>query len=75
MPYCHNPNNLPFYAVEKTIWSDYNFSKGKVRREDVTRFTIEVASCRRSVIGTIFGILAIGDTSYVSFNDSINDSE
>ncbi len=32
MPYCHNPNNLSFYAIEKTIWSDYNFSERKVRK-------------------------------------------
>jgi hypothetical protein len=40
-----------------------------------TRFTIDVASCRRSVIGTIFGIFAIGDTSYTTFKDSTNNNK
>jgi hypothetical protein len=40
--------------------------------EAVTRFMIDVASCRRSVIGIILGILAIGNTSNNSINETIN---
>src|SRR3972149_4855740 len=32
MPYSHIPNDFPFYVVEKTIWSNYNFSKWKSRK-------------------------------------------
>lgn len=44
-------------------------------RDVATRFTIAVASWRRSVIGTIFGIFAIGDTSYTTSKDSTNDNK
>jgi hypothetical protein len=36
---------------------------------------MEVASCRKSVIGTMFDILIIGDISYTAFKDSTNDDK
>src|SRR3990172_10706777 len=44
-------------------------------RSLATHFTMAVASWRRSVIGTIFGILTISDISYDSFNGSTNGSK
>jgi hypothetical protein len=40
--------------------------------EAATRYTIDVASWRRSVIGMMLGILAIGNTSNNSINETIN---
>ena len=45
------------------------------RLREERRFTIDAASCRRSVIGTIFGILAIDDTSYTTFKDSTRNNK
>jgi hypothetical protein len=61
---------LTITAAARPLWV---MTRGSL--EAVTCFMIDVASCRRSVIGTILGILAIGNTSYDSVNNTANHSK
>jgi hypothetical protein len=61
---------LTITAAARPLWV---MTRGS--REAVSRFTIAVAPCRRSVIGMMFGILGIINTSYNSINDTSNCTE
>jgi len=67
---CSYASMLTITAAARPLWV---ITRGSL--EAVTRFIRDVASCRRSVMGIMLGILAIGNTSYDSVNNTTNHSK